>query len=215
MNTKQLIALWYGVVAVTLLLLAYSGQQDSVLGAILAVAILITALIYTLSDAHDGENRLVLLAVAGPVLAIVALVWAINEYDRGHLDPELRSKVAEINSVFDEARALADSVHVVGFQVGDARRFHGRFYGHATMNVEVENRSQTVVRWINFLTMMTDTLGNELDRSVWISDDILIAPGETATVPIPHSLAEPGAVNRVIDVQAAQAADRDPTGRVR
>ena len=85
MNTKQLIAAWYGaLVAAVLLVLAGRSTLDGVL----AVGLVTGLLVYTFSAHPKAAKRTVLFAVGGPVLGLVLIgvVGILNSASRSGED---------------------------------------------------------------------------------------------------------------------------------
>lgn len=181
MNTKQLTVLWYGVLAAVAILLVQG--EGEVWPSLWAVALLTTALIYTLGPMHSARPGRVAAAVAAPfVLAGLGIAVFYGYRSWRH---NVAADAVTVRDIWVTKKAdcpsLADSTDLAGFDnqttdepsllrgVEDARRRSRPCHRIEGM---VHNSSKVDVESLSLKVMLSDTAGQTLSESV----EILWAP---------------------------------------
>ena len=175
MNTKQLIAAWYGaLVAAVLLVLAGRSTLDGVL----AVGLVTGLLVYTFSAHPKAAKRTVLFAVGGPVLGLVLIgvVGILNSASRSGEDVTSQTNTQRFRIV----RAASDpAIPVDQLDVFDVEFEGGSVAGPSTQSIvgRVTNRSDLRLTHLKIhLRLLSDgTVIDENDLVVYL----VVFPGET------------------------------------
>ena len=182
MNTKQLIATWYGGLLATVML-GLAGR--STLEYMLGVAVVTGLFVYTFSAHPRANKRAVLLAVGGPILslAVLATLAAVlnsrssrpsrSEEVVRETQPERAVPRVTYRRIGDQSVPIGQlEVFDVGFEhgmvpVGDTQSVIGRITNHSDV---------TLTRLVLHLRLLTDrTVIDENDVAVGVS----VPPGET------------------------------------
>ena len=182
MNTKQLIAAWYGaLVAAVVLVLAGRSALDGVL----AVGIVTGLLVYTFSAHSKAAKRTVLFAVGGPVLGLV-LIGVISILSSALLrpvEPEQQRTAQPLRIVgvspLDFDRDPGVPIPIDLLDVFDVEFERGPVAGTLIQNIvgRVTNRSDLrLTHLVVHLRLLSDgTVIDENDLRVLLT----VPPGET------------------------------------
>lgn len=218
MNTKQLTAIWFGILLLSggLWWFASDAGRVAVLVAFaILVGIWVAGFVYSFSEHNQADNRKVALSVAGPTGAVIIIISAIALYpeysdwlaEEGTSNSYEGSIVQPVKRTFEEfveqreLQELADSFPVTILGTDSAGRslcpiaFRSEAnYGDSCLRVtaRIRNNSSRTLREFTLWAEITDTLGNQVDHG-GVRTYTRVAPGEDGVFDLElNALAEYG-----------------------